>query len=84
MPVVLYYRVAWQTTQQIEYARIDEVTNFVQGIRLSYIRGLPYHDSGLSPWWVPIAICKTSFTNTAPISGRLLHFRNILTSILGF
>jgi hypothetical protein len=59
-PVVLYYRVAWQTTKQIEYAHIDEVTDFLQSIRLSYIRGIPYHDSGLSPWCVPIAICKTS------------------------
>jgi len=59
-PVLLYYRVASQTTKQIEYARIDEVTRFLRSIDLSYVRGRPYKDSGLSPLWVPISINKNA------------------------
>jgi hypothetical protein len=62
--VLLYYRVVSQTTKQIEYARIDEVTRFLRSIDLSYVRGRPYKDSGLSPLWIPIAINKTTSWQT--------------------
>jgi hypothetical protein len=58
--VLLYYRVASQRTRQVEYARIDEITDLLKRMDLSYVCGRPWKDSGLSPLQVPIAIRKTA------------------------
>jgi hypothetical protein len=60
VPVLLYYRVASQRTRQVEYAHIDEVTDLLKRMDLSYFCGRPWKDSGLSPLRVPIAIRKTA------------------------
>jgi hypothetical protein len=56
----LYYQVASPRTRQVEYAHLDEVTHLLKSVRLTYVCGRPWKDSGLSPLQVPIAIHKTA------------------------
>ena len=58
-PVLLYYRVALQPTKQVDYDHIDEIKILLKCMKLSYVGGRPWKDSGLGPRRVPIAIHKT-------------------------